>query len=243
MHVSAPRRCSSLDAISLSATSFALYRWKQSGKRIVVHLAGVDSAAYVFLNGALLGYMQDRRELRLTAVLLQTHLPISARDSDQTRPRLSRSRLPSEFDATEAAVAGKNLLAVKVMRWSDGSYLEDQARGHLSRAGVSLTRYISSALLTRLVPSKQDHWRLSGIHRELKVYCTDAVWIADYEVRTTTLDVAAGVATVDVSARRGHCSRYLLSPVPVSSANIVQRLSPAEPHSSWRRLMSLPPPG
>lgn len=36
------------------------------------------------------------------------------------------SRLPSEFDATAAAVPGHNVLAVKVMRWSDGSYLEDQ---------------------------------------------------------------------------------------------------------------------
>ena len=48
------------------------------------------------------------------------------------------SRLPSEFDVTEALQTGSNTLTVKVWRWCDGSYFEDQ-----------------------------DHWRLSGIHREV----------------------------------------------------------------------------
>ena len=48
------------------------------------------------------------------------------------------SRLPAEFDITPYLKKGKNSLAVKVYRWSDGNYLEDQ-----------------------------DHWRLSGIHRDV----------------------------------------------------------------------------
>lgn len=51
------------------------------------------------------------------------------------------SRLPAEFDVTEHVRPGgsaENLLCVMVLRWSDGSYLEDQARhafvlAHLNR--------------------------------------------------------------------------------------------------------------
>lgn len=52
------------------------------------------------------------------------------------------SRLPAEFEITgychPCGSNKKNVLAVQVFRWSDGSYLEDQ-----------------------------DHWRLSGIHRDV----------------------------------------------------------------------------
>ncbi len=42
------------------------------------------------------------------------------------------SRLPAEFDVTPLARPGRNLLAVQVMQWSDGSYLEDQDMWWLS---------------------------------------------------------------------------------------------------------------
>ena len=51
------------------------------------------------------------------------------------------SRLPAEFDITAFVVPGNNVIAAQVMRWSDGSYLEDQ-----------------------------DHWWLSGIHRDVLLY-------------------------------------------------------------------------
>ena len=51
------------------------------------------------------------------------------------------SRLPAEFDATQALREGDNLLAVQVVRWCDGSYLEDQ-----------------------------DHWWLSGLHRHVRLH-------------------------------------------------------------------------
>lgn len=46
--------------------------------------------------------------------------------------------MPAEFDITSLVQPGDNLLAVKVFKWSDGSYLEDQ-----------------------------DFWRLSGIFRDV----------------------------------------------------------------------------
>lgn len=65
------------------------------------------------------------------------------------------SRLPSEFDVTPYLKNGKNSLAVKVYRWSDGSYLEDQ-----------------------------DHWRLSGIHRDVYLTASPKFQIYDFFVKT-----------------------------------------------------------
>ena len=65
------------------------------------------------------------------------------------------SRLPSEFDITNQCRPGKdNLLAVQVMRWSDGSYLEDQ-----------------------------DHWWLSGIHRNVLLYSKPQVSLRSQEAK------------------------------------------------------------
>ncbi|WP_211212044.1 glycoside hydrolase family 2 TIM barrel-domain containing protein [Flexithrix dorotheae] len=65
------------------------------------------------------------------------------------------SRLPAEFDITPYLQAGKNSVAVKVFRWSDGTYLEDQ-----------------------------DHWRLSGIHRDVYLAASPKVQINDFFVQT-----------------------------------------------------------
>lgn len=65
------------------------------------------------------------------------------------------SRLPAEFDITNTVQPGQNKLDVKVYRWSDGSYLEDQ-----------------------------DHWRLSGIHREVYLEAMPPTHIYDFFVKT-----------------------------------------------------------
>ncbi|MDE5416740.1 DUF4981 domain-containing protein [Labilibaculum sp. DW002] len=65
------------------------------------------------------------------------------------------SRLPSEFDITAQLKKGKNNISVKVYRWCDGSYLEDQ-----------------------------DHWRLSGIHREVLLLAEPRLHINDFFVQT-----------------------------------------------------------
>ncbi|KZS38427.1 hypothetical protein AWE51_17905 [Aquimarina aggregata] len=61
----------------------------------------------------------------------------------------------SEFDITKYVKKGKNTIAVKVYRWSDGAYLEDQ-----------------------------DHWRMSGIFREVFLQAWPKVAISDVFVRT-----------------------------------------------------------
>ena len=62
------------------------------------------------------------------------------------------SRMIAEFDLTDF-IQQKNQLAVKVYRWGDGSYLEDQ-----------------------------DHWYLSGIHREVTVIAKSVSHIKDFSV-------------------------------------------------------------
>ncbi len=64
------------------------------------------------------------------------------------------SKTPAEFDITDYLEKGKNLLAAKVIRWSDGSYLEDQ-----------------------------DFWRLSGIERDVFLLATPNVRINDFAVK------------------------------------------------------------
>ena len=85
---------------------------------------GADSNLRVWLDGVFVGYGQD-------------------------------SCLPSEFDVTDIVARsgpGKHSLAVQVMRWCDGSYIEDQ-----------------------------DKWWLSGLYREVYVLRKPQTFIADYE--------------------------------------------------------------
>ncbi|KAI3844214.1 hypothetical protein MKX03_032285 [Papaver bracteatum] len=96
--------------------------WKN--RRIFLHFEAVDSAFYAWVNGISVGYSQDSR------------LPAEFEISDFCHPRGSDK---------------KNLLAVQVLRWSDGSYLEDQ-----------------------------DHWWLSGIHRDVLLLSKPQVFIADH---------------------------------------------------------------
>ncbi|XP_020264636.1 uncharacterized protein LOC109840411 isoform X1 [Asparagus officinalis] len=100
--------------------------WK--GRRILLHFEAVDSAFFAWINGVLIGYSQD-------------------------------SRLPAEFEITELCHPSdsdkENVLAVQVLRWSDGSYLEDQ-----------------------------DHWWLSGIHRDVLLIAKPKVFIVDYFFRS-----------------------------------------------------------
>lgn len=80
------------------------------------------------------------------------------------------SMTPFEFDVTEDLKPGVNNLAVEVINWSDGSYLEDQ-----------------------------DFWRLSGIFRDVNLLLLPKVMLADYSVRTV-LDANHENATLKLSA-------------------------------------------
>lgn len=91
--------------------------WRE--RRTVLHIGGMESCGYVYLNGQLIGMSKD-------------------------------SRLPAEFDLSQHLAEGENTLAIMVIRWSDGSYVEDQ-----------------------------DHWWMAGIHRDVFLYSTDTAYIED----------------------------------------------------------------
>ncbi|MFT3831141.1 MAG: glycoside hydrolase family 2 TIM barrel-domain containing protein [Opitutaceae bacterium] len=80
------------------------------------------------------------------------------------------SRTPATFRLTPHLKTGDNLLAAEVVRWCDGSYLEDQ-----------------------------DFWRLSGIFRAVTLWCAPAARLRDFRV-TTALNLPKGNATLVVSA-------------------------------------------
>ena len=99
-----------------------------SGRRIIIHFAGVDSAFHLWINGKEVGYSQG-------------------------------SRTPAEFDITDVVKPGDNLLAAKVYRYCDGSYLEDQ-----------------------------DFWRLSGIFRDVTIYSVGDMRLRDFWAKTSLND-------------------------------------------------------
>ncbi|CAO2816155.1 unnamed protein product [Amaranthus hypochondriacus] len=116
--------------------------WK--GRRILLQFEAVDSAYHVWVNGFPVGYSQD-------------------------------SRLPAEFEISKyihpCGSEKKNVLAVQVFRWSDGSYLEDQ-----------------------------DHWWLSGIHRNVLLLAKPQVFIADYSFKSN-LDGSFSCADLEVEVK------------------------------------------
>jgi beta-galactosidase len=111
-------------------------------RRTVLHLGGVESCYYVYLNGQRVGMAKD-------------------------------SRLPTEFDLTPFLRPGDNDLAVMVIRWSDGSFLEDQ-----------------------------DHWWMAGIHRSVYLYSTDQAYLEDIAA-VAGLDSSYRNGTLEIRAKLG----------------------------------------
>ena len=90
------------------------------GKQIFIHIGSATSNLTLWVNGKRVGYSED-------------------------------SKLEAEFDITKYVKAGdKNLFAMEIHRWCDGTYLEDQ-----------------------------DFWRLSGIARDCYIYSRDKAHIKD----------------------------------------------------------------
>jgi beta-galactosidase len=105
------------------------------------------------------------------------------------------SRTPSEFDVTRLVRPGRNLIAVEVYRWSDGSFLEDQ-----------------------------DMFRLSGIFRDVTLWSAGPAFISDVEV-STDLDAAYRDATLAVAVRvRSHADAGQRLPVRIELLDAAGRV-------------------
>ena len=88
---------------------------------------------------------------------------------------------PAEYNITEYLKRGKNRIAVKVLRYSDGSYMEDQ-----------------------------DTWRLSGIYRDVYLVATPDLHIRDYYI-TTDLDENYADARLNVVAHVANLGKKSVS--------------------------------
>ena len=99
------------------------------------------------------------------------------------------SRTPAEFRITEQITTGTNVLAVQVIRWSDGSYLESQ-----------------------------DFWRISGIDREVSLLARPPTFLRDFSAnadlvtgyRDGILDLSVGVANRGLADAGAYEVRYEL---------------------------------
>ncbi len=115
-------------------------------KQVIINIGGAKSCFYLWVNGEFVGYSED-------------------------------SKTNSEFDITKFVKFGeRNLIALQVFKWSDGSYFECQ-----------------------------DFWRLSGIERCITIYAQPKTHILDYKVvadldttyKNGVLDVEVTVENLD----------------------------------------------
>lgn len=136
--------------------------WK--GRRVVLHIGSAESCALVYVNGKFAGASKD-------------------------------SRLPCEFDITsllswreDSCVAA---ICVKVVRWSDGSFLEDQ-----------------------------DEWWFGGIQRSVYLYSTESRFIQDVEALTQVQrrDDGKHDGIIPLNARIGFAREGKDSPLSQSEA-------------------------
>ncbi|GAB1484585.1 glycoside hydrolase family 2 TIM barrel-domain containing protein [Treponema sp.] len=121
----------------------------------MLRVGSAESFLAVYVNGAYVGFSKD-------------------------------SRLPAEFDLTpylknDGAAGEENLLALKVIRYSDSSYIEDQ-----------------------------DQWWFGGLHRSVVLYSTAKAYIADFHAKPLVPIAGAVVnkasvfdATVDLHIQLG----------------------------------------
>jgi len=155
-----------------------------SGQDVILHIGAAGSAYRVWVNGAEVGYSED-------------------------------SKLPSEFDVTALLKpALKNVIAIQIHRWSDGSYLEDQDFWRVS--GIERSVYLKAVPRTRLT----DLFVHAGLDKDDRhgLLSTDVALTEraqPLQLRMTLLDgdkvVATQAATVAAGAAR---TETLAAPVP-----------------------------
>jgi beta-galactosidase len=117
------------------------------------------------------------------------------------------SKLPSEFDVTRWIRPGKNVVAIQIFRWSDGSYLEDQ-----------------------------DFWRVSGIERSVYLMAAPKVRVRDVFVHAGLDDsYRDGRLSVDVAVTPGNAASVRMVLLD-GDRQVLARTQPVAAASAERRL-------
>ena len=82
------------------------------------------------------------------------------------------SKVAAEFNITKYLKPGQNLIAMQVMRWCDGSYMEDQ-----------------------------DFWRFTGIAREVYLYARPKAYVEDLTMTQDWVDPGRGIFKFDAKIK------------------------------------------
>lgn len=133
------------------------------GDQVIIHIGSATSNIEIYVNGKFAGYSED-------------------------------SKVAAEFDITKLIVPGKeNLIAMQIMRWCDGSYLEDQ-----------------------------DFWRFCGIAREAYLYSRPQSHIEDIRITPDLVNnYQDGTLKVEISATKAAGKKAELS-LQDANGNIVE---------------------
>lgn len=127
-------------------------------KQVIINIGGAKSCFYLWVNGEFVGYSED-------------------------------AKTNSEFDITQFVKFGeRNLIALQVFKWSDGSYFECQ-----------------------------DFWRLSGIERDITLYAQPKTHILNYKVvadldstyKNGVLDVEVVIENLTDNVVETKCNTFL----------------------------------
>jgi len=125
---------------------------------------------------------------------------------------------PAEYNISKFLKPGKNLLAVVVYKYSDGTYLEDQ-----------------------------DFWRLSGIFRDVYLMAAPKVHLRDYYVSTdldaeykdANLSIAAEIANYSETTQNGYSVRATV--FGTDRKSVIQKIvsNPVSPEKKQTLLLNL----
>lgn len=140
-------------------------------------------------------WKDDRIFLRLEKVASASFVWVNGRQVGYNEG----AQEPSEYDITEYVKPGRNTLAVLVVKYSDGYYLEGQ-----------------------------DYWRLAGIFDDVRVFATPQARIFDWQVITdfdeTYTDSELDIS-VDVRGYKPASNEYKVSAVISRDGKEVARMS------------------
>ena len=119
----------------------------------------------------------------------------------------------SEFDVTDLLNEGENTLAVLVLKWCDGSYLEDQDKFRMS--GIFRDVY----LLKRPEKTIKDYYITTDVEKDSVVVKLDMHFSEPVETKVTIEDKYGAVVARGEAAENGVLELTVLNPVLWNAEN------------------------
>lgn len=119
----------------------------------------------------------------------------------------------SEFDVTDLLNEGENTLAVLVLKWCDGSYLEDQDKFRMS--GIFRDVY----LLKRPEKTIRDYYITTDVEKDSVVVKLDMHFAESVETKVTIEDKYGAVVARGETAENGVLELTVLNPVLWNAEN------------------------